>query len=180
MRMLTSFRILRVTLAFAVALWMAGAGCLLGCENNVASAANEVRDESKASTLVVSGDACASAHSRSCCSSHGAKAKRSAKAKQSLRPEHPNSVNAQTRQTASSNNSPTLAPDSSSSSMMNCPLAVNSAAALSKSGPDNVEASWQSQTPANLSLTVIEHQLLLFVLLDYQIADTPTSVVVFS
>lgn len=138
MRTLTSFRILRVTLAFVVALWMAGAGCLLGCENKVASAANEVKDEGKASALVVSGDACASAHSGSCCSSHGAKAKRSAKASQSAKSEHLNSANSKPAKDSSSI-VPTLATDGSSSSMMNCPLAVNSTAVLSKSGPDHVD-----------------------------------------
>ena len=38
MSQFSSFRIIRVTLALAVALWMAGAGCLLGCENSVATA----------------------------------------------------------------------------------------------------------------------------------------------
>ena len=134
----TRFRILRVTLAFAVALWMAGAGCLLGCENNVASAATEGSDGSKSSTLVVSGDACAAAHSASCCSTHGAKTKRSTKAKQNGKPQ--NSKSAHSKLTRHSpGNLQTLAPDSSSSSMMNCPLAVNSTAVLSKSGPDNVD-----------------------------------------
>src|SRR5512132_1296833 len=37
MRFLSSIRIVRVSLALAVALWMAGFGCLLGCENMVSA-----------------------------------------------------------------------------------------------------------------------------------------------
>ncbi len=153
MRTLTSFRMLRVTLAFAVSLWMAGAGCLLGCENNVANAATEVGSDNPTSALVVSGDACASAHSSSCCSSHGA-GKRSARTKQSVRTESPSNFRLAKQ---SSNHTSTMTPGGNSSSMMNCPLAVNAAAALAKSGPDNVDGSIAVTSPSEPLADSVEH-----------------------
>jgi len=119
---------------------MAGAGCLLGCENNVASAANEVNAHSRASALVVSGEACASARSSSCCSAHGAKAKRSAPLKhgESRKAE---SAARSTNEKLSFGVTPTLAAYGSPSSMMNCPLAVNGPATLLKANPDIVDGS---------------------------------------
>ena len=157
--MLTSFRILRVTLAFAVSLWMAGAGCLLGCENNVANAATEFRGENTSSVLVVSSDACASAHSSSCCSSNGSKAKRPARTNQSVTTESPENSNLANQ---SSNSAPTMTSDSGSSPMMNCPLAVNAAAALAKSGPDKVDGNIALTSPRGPLAESVE-QLFVFI-----------------
>jgi hypothetical protein len=117
---------------------MAGAGCLLGCENNVVGA-TEVNHPAK-SSLVVSGDACASAHSSSCCSKHGAAAKPAPKTKQSVRQSTSKSSKTPKITTQISADARTVA-GGGSSSMMNCPLAVNASAALSKSGPDKVDGS---------------------------------------
>lgn len=136
MRLFTSLRIIRVTLAFAVALWMAGAGCLLGCENNVASAATEVDHHAKPSGLVVNGGTCAA---------HGKSAKHESKPKQGPKQASPQSAAKPKVTKQSVTTAHTFALEGSSSSMMNCPLAVNAAAALSKSGPDN--------TPSDLPLT---------------------------
>lgn len=138
MRRLTSIRFLRVTLAFVVALWMAGAGCLLGCENNVVGA-TEVNHHAK-SSLVESGDACASAHSSSCCAKHDTTAKAAPKTKQSVRPSSFKSSKTPKITTQISADLRTVT-NSGSSSTMNCPLAVNASAALSKSGPDKVNGS---------------------------------------
>jgi hypothetical protein len=120
---------------------MAGAGCLLGCENNVAGA-TEASHHAE-STPVGSGDACASAHSSSCCARHDTVAKPVAKTKEaisSLSPKSAGSVKTKTPSIAKQiyADARTVAAGGSSS-MMNCPLAVNAAAALSKSGPDNVD-----------------------------------------
>lgn len=127
-------------LAFAVALWMAGAGCLLGCENNVASASTNDRGELKTPVVVDAGDACASAHSPSCCSSHGARALRPAKVKQSVNSAKTTPADARLAGKSSSH-APTIAPVGGSSSMMNCPLAMTPAAALAKSGPVDVDGN---------------------------------------
>lgn len=74
MRFLSSIRIVRVTLALAVALWMAGAGCMLGCENMVSAAAsNEAESPANSSIVVADGGACASMHSHDCCTRRGAR-----------------------------------------------------------------------------------------------------------
>lgn len=147
MRLLASFRIIRVTLAFAVALWMAGAGCLLGCENNVASATTGGDHHAKPSALVASGEVCAA---------HGASAKRAANsntAKHNVKSFNSNSAATPANATDSFGNTQALAVAGGSSSMMNCPLAVNATAALSKSGPDNVDGSFAvakaSELPAD-------------------------------
>jgi hypothetical protein len=127
MRLLASFKVVRVALAFAVSLWMAGAGCLLGCEKSVAAAATEVDQQAKSSVLVAQGDVCA-AHGtkRSSNSNHRGKSS--------------NSKSSSTPTTGKpQDNAQTLASGSGSSSMMNCPLAVNASAALSKSGPDTID-----------------------------------------
>lgn len=55
----------------AIALWLAGAGCLLGCEGTVAAAAGQHHDRSANSnqtpTFVAEGDACASNEGHGCC-----------------------------------------------------------------------------------------------------------------
>jgi hypothetical protein len=69
-----SFSILktvRVLLAFALSFWVAGAGCLLGCEGMMTASASESSAVTHHATsdlnLVVSGDACASGKSHDCC-----------------------------------------------------------------------------------------------------------------
>ena len=140
MRLLTSFRLVRVTLAFAVALWMAGAGCLLGCEKSVASAATEADHHAKPAALVASGEVCAA---------HGASAKRAAnsKAKHNVKSVNANSTATSRNAKQSFGNSQTFTIAGGSSSMMNCPLAVNATAALSKSGPENVDGGFAVERP---------------------------------
>lgn len=127
MRLLSSIRVVRVALALAVAFWMAGAGCLLGCEQMVsAAAATEVASSASASTIVASGSACASMESsHDCCAKRGSHSASKASAKV-------------TAKTASDK------PESLEGfpvSMMNCPLAVTATAALSKAGSDQASVA---------------------------------------
>jgi len=127
MRLLSSIRILRLGLALAVALWMAGAGCMLGCENMVSAvAASDLHPTTKGSELIVSGDACASMHGHDCCAKRSGKsvaqsAKKSAQA-------HARVEHAQAATTSQF--------EATSSGMFDCPLAINANAALTKSRPD--------------------------------------------
>jgi hypothetical protein len=129
MRFLSTIRIVRVSLALAVALWMAGAGCMLGC-GNMASAAtsSDVVSHENTSTLVASGAACASMQSHHCCAKHGSHSAAKATPKTN------------SNETASL----ILAVGSTPGTMMDCPLAVNSAAALSKAGSDQASVALPS------------------------------------
>ncbi len=96
---------------------MAGAGCLLGCENMLASAAaSAAQTQAAGSTLVASGDACASSRSHDCCAGK----KKHAQTKTEPKPDQ---VSA-TELLAEISEAPT--------SMRDCPLAVNATAALTK------------------------------------------------
>ena len=136
MRFFASIRIVRVALALAVALWMAGAGCLLGCENMVAAAAAASAPAAmsltptNSSTIVAAGDACASMHSHDCCARHGSKTAGNSTDKSASQPAAESKTPAQTSVTALADFGAT------SSMMMDCPLAVNATAALSKAKPD--------------------------------------------
>lgn len=127
MRLLSSIRVVRVSLALAVAFWMAGASCLLGCEQMVsASAATAVTSPASSMTIVASGSACASMRSsHDCCAKSGkhSTSKTSAKRNAKAPSEKPESVEA------------------TPVSMMDCPLAVTATAALAKAGSDQASAA---------------------------------------
>ncbi len=112
-----SARIIRCVLALALILWVSGAGCMFACGNMVQAA--EHASASTLANVVVSGDACASAHSHDCCASHGAKASTSSK-----KAKAPTSVALATGMSGAT------------STMESCPLAVNATAALSKARAD--------------------------------------------
>jgi hypothetical protein len=110
-------RIFRVTLAISVSLWMAGAGCLLGCSNSVhASPKNSKSDVN----TVVADESCAAKHSHDCCAK-----------------------NKQNKQTAASVESQLLVPEikAGPGSMKDCPLAVNASAVVSKAKSDGSDES---------------------------------------
>ncbi len=160
MRLLSSIRIIRVTLALAVACWMAGAGCLLGCENMVSAASaghtlptGDSDGTQAASAIVVSGDACASMKSHDCCANRGKQSVAAQRGKQyvaktAAKPlsQSPVKLNAnvarQPQVDALANQAPVLvervATEAAApiSTMRDCPLAVNATAALSKAKPD--------------------------------------------
>ena len=80
LRRLSSARALQFALAPILSLWIAGAGCIMGCEGMVAAAASALNSASakhsdhlsaKKTTIVASGHACSSGESHSCCSKRG-------------------------------------------------------------------------------------------------------------
>ena len=66
---LVSSRIVRCTLAFALSLWVAGIGCIFGCEGRGATAANPTSYEGRqaGSTPIFSEHSCSSGNSHNCC-----------------------------------------------------------------------------------------------------------------
>lgn len=137
-------KIIRVTLAIAVALWMAGAGCLLGCENAVMAASSLSVAVSDSPT--VSGDACASSRSHDCC------------AKRKSISSHPQ------RAPGITSNLPvnTLASGLGaipSPSMADCPLAVNASAVVSRARQDQ-SSDGIPLDRLNVALPVLREQVL--------------------
>jgi hypothetical protein len=118
MSLLSSLRLLRVGLALAVAFWMAGAGCMLGCQN-MASAATLHSTNASGEQAVISGDACASAQSHHCCEKHRA-----------------HSASDPATETNTASEAVELI-GNSAPSMVDCPLALNATAAISKPGSDH-------------------------------------------
>jgi hypothetical protein len=112
-------KIVRSGMAVALGLWVAGAGCLLGCEGMMTAAASESASVTHHAThdlsLVVSGEACASAQSHDCC------AKRNHRAQPKAQP-------AERQATTLIENDPT------SSAMSDCPLAMSRTVVVAKSG----------------------------------------------
>jgi hypothetical protein len=159
MRFLSSIKIVRVTLALAVAFWMAGAGCMLGCENMVSAAIPHDADatssassstSSNAANIVVAADACASMHAHDCCARRGAqpvaKSRVSSSALPAIKPAEIPVASFSTRKAMQAKHalSSLVSGDvvaaalaAPFSTMMDCPLAVNATAALSKARPDN-------------------------------------------
>lgn len=107
-------RIFRLTLAISVSLWMAGAGCLLGCSNAVHASPQNSKDE--VNTVVADGS-CAAKHSHDCC--------------------------AKKKKTAASSETELLVPEikAGPGSMKDCPLAINSSAVVSKARSDASDQS---------------------------------------
>jgi hypothetical protein len=130
------FKIGRVVLAIALALWVAGAGCLLGCEGMIAAAASQGSGAQQHAThdmnLVVSRDACASAKSHDCC----------AKKQQKVQPKE----NSSEKQAAA-----LVETESSSSGMSACPLAMGRTAVAAKNG-SHEESSTTTVAGSNLSI----------------------------
>lgn len=131
-----------MVLAVAVALWMAGAGCMLGCENMFTAAAS-TNSTSPGSflTIVAAGDACASSHSHDCCAKngkHGSKSKKLSGKAIKQRPE--------AALISGFANGP-------AGMMQNCPLAVNATAAISKATRDESSSAYalSRATPAGLN-----------------------------
>lgn len=140
MRFLSSIRIVRVTLALAVALWMAGAGCMLGCENMVSAAAlNEAESSANSPTVVADGGACASMHSHDCCARRGEHAAHSVTSPVAAIASQPAAKPKTLGATFA--NAVVVELGGASSTRMDCPLAVNATAALSKARPDKASTA---------------------------------------
>ncbi len=133
-------RITRFALALALSLWIAGAGCMLGCGNMTAAAqpAHETGAPQSAGHLatIVSGDACPSSKSHDCCAK-----KTRAKSK-----------------TTAQETSPVLIPaeEGSSGSAMGCPLAINSSAVISKTSGKQIVSLAAVSTATPLAFVRLE------------------------
>lgn len=133
MNLLPIRKILRLWLAISVSLWMAGAGCLLGCSNE-AHAGSLASAES--TDTVVAEDSCASSHSHDCCAKK--KAHHSAAGN-----------NQQTDPTES------LFEADQSRMFESCPMAVNASAVVSKSRAKISQASVAKTIEAPLPSMVV-------------------------
>jgi hypothetical protein len=132
MRFFCSVKIVRVVLAVAVAFWMAGAGCMLVCENMVmAAASNNATSSGNSLTTVAAGDACASANSHDCCAHHGKHGNKSKKTSGGKATKQPTDA----ALILDFANSP-------SGMMADCPLAINATAAISKAKRDESSSAY--------------------------------------
>lgn len=120
---LPAFRIVRFVLAPLLSFWVAGAGCMLGCEGMVAAASTEQPNTShhakRTSTIVASGNACSSAKSHSCCSEKSSESTAS-------------ESKAQQDESSKVSDQHPVASRRSSSDPMNCPFAVSRAVVVGK------------------------------------------------
>ena len=145
MKLVSAMRIGRFGLSLAIAFWIAGGGCLLVCETILAAATSETSAPSASSTVpdssqsVVAGNACRSKHSHDCCSKHGGRRAATRVAVPSaMMHSQPESAGPVPLGVA-------LAVDSTTT--LDCPLAANAAAVLSKARPDTSDAA-SAQTHA--------------------------------
>lgn len=130
MRKFSPVRIVRLLLATTLSLWVAGAGCILGCEGMIASAANSGGLESthhsdKDQTVVAAGHACSSGEankSHDCCK----------KSPDSVKPAKP---------TKNRDASLLELSGSSSGAMNGCPLAVSRASIVAKTRESDLNSS---------------------------------------
>ena len=122
-RSLPSVRIVRFVLAPVLSLWIAGAGCMIGCEGMVAAAAtvpssspekHSGSHSGRKTTIVVSGHACPSSGSHTCCEKNAGETKPAAK------------------RTSKSDTTLVTVGGASSGLMKGCPLAVGRAAIAAK------------------------------------------------
>ncbi len=138
----SSVRIVRFVLAPMLSLWVAGVGCMLGCEGMVAVATDKSAATTQHSehipTIVASGHACASNKTHDCCNKR--------------RPE------SKTKARSGTPDRPLITSERPSSGMMNCPLAVSRAAVVTKAQGGDTSASpalARSTLPAQSSLEQI-------------------------
>jgi hypothetical protein len=128
-------KIARMGLAATLVLWVAGAGCLLGCEGMMTAAASEnsaVAPHAKGDlNLVVSGEACASAKSHDCCAKQNQRAQPKAQRLE--------------KQTAT-----LVETDPSSSGMAACPLAMSRTVVAAKKSTDDTRST---TTVANANIS---------------------------
>jgi hypothetical protein len=126
MRSFRPARIFRLTLAISVSLWMAGAGCLLGCSNVVHASPQDSNDDVN---TVVADDSCSAKHSHDCC----------AKKKQPL--EARGSQFKVETVAGATPAVPVPGIKAGPGSMKDCPLAINASAVVSKARSDGYDES---------------------------------------
>lgn len=121
-RSLHSAKIVRLVLVPILSLWVAGAGCMLGCEGMVARAAtpsgssperHSGHHSGRKATIIATGHACSSGGSHSCCAKKAGEKKPAAERAGKL-------------------DTTLFAFGGSSAGMMNCPLAVGRSAIAAK------------------------------------------------
>ncbi len=124
----------RMGLAAALMLWVAGAGCLLGCEGMTTAAASEgsVQAYHGDLSLVVSGEACASAKSHDCCAKRNHRTQPKAQRLE--------------KQTAT-----LIETDPSTSGIADCPLAMSRTVVSAKKSTDDTRSA---TTVANANLPI--------------------------
>ena len=126
---LSSARIVRLLLAPLLSLWVAGAGCLLGCESMVAAASSlnpaAVERSGPSLTIVASGDACSSGQNRS----HNCCKKNSKRSQDSKRSPQNSLAESDVRRIETAL---VFGSESSSGMLGNCPFAVSRTAVISK------------------------------------------------
>jgi hypothetical protein len=131
----SSARTVRLLLAPLLSLWVAGAGCMLGCEGMVSAAAGTgtsiAEHSDHGATIVASGHACSSGEtnrSHDCCKTKSAQT---------------NSEEPEVGNTAAANPAAALISlaESSSGVMGNCPFAVSRAAIIAKTRNGDVSNS---------------------------------------
>lgn len=147
MKLFSPTRLARKLAVVTLAFWLAGAGCLLGCEGMAAAAhaeqSNLTSGSNNNSTLVVEGDACASTEGHSCC-----RKKSRAAGKQ------PTGVSAaEVSQRAELNLTSTKLNESSTSGVKACPFAISRALSVAKLRDGQINAIELSPMPPLQAVT---------------------------
>ncbi len=136
---LSSARIVRYVLAPVLSLWVAGVGCVFGCEGRVASATNRSayaeRHSEHKFTLVVSEHSCSSGKS------HGKNPGSPASRPRRSRSPNESKPEAQRDGTAETKSTTLITPGKPSSGMKDCPLALSRTAVATKSRSIEVKAA---------------------------------------
>ena len=140
MKLFSLTRLARKLAVITLAFWLAGAGCLLGCEGITASAAAEHSNLSSNSnpTLVVEGDACASTEGHSCCKKKSRVASKPTTAVAA----------AEVFQRSEGNLTSTRLNESSTSGVKACPFAISRALSVAKLRDGQINATgWSPGLP---------------------------------
>src|SRR5688572_23725800 len=126
MKLFFSTRLVRKLAVFTLAFWLAGAGCLLGCEGIAAAAPAEylslTSTSNQSAVLIVEGDACASTEGHSCCK----------KKSRAARKQPPAIPAAEISQRDESDLTSAKLNESSTSGMKACPFAISRALSVAK------------------------------------------------
>ncbi len=134
MKLFSPLRLVRKLAVITLAFWLAGAGCLLGCEGLAAAAPDQHHSSTPgshtASSLVVEGDACASTESHSCCNKKSRAAKN-----------HPTAPAAPFQILTERESSSTRLNESSTGGMKPCPFAISRALSVAKIRDSEVSAT---------------------------------------
>ena len=147
MKLFSPTRLARKLAVITLAFWLAGAGCLLGCEGMAAAApaehSNLTSGSNNNSTLVVEGDACASTEGHSCCKKKSRVAGKQATGVPA----------AEVSQRAELNLTSTKLNESSTSGVKACPFAISRALSVAKLRDGQIDAIGLSPMPPLQAVT---------------------------